>query len=63
LNFLPFWLFWFNFKVEKPVFPAKTTLTFLKMDPNYATLGFINIAALEFIYKARKKSGNLNRIS
>jgi hypothetical protein len=25
------------------------------MDPSFATLGFINIAALEFIYKARKK--------
>jgi hypothetical protein len=36
-------------------FPAKTTLTFLKIDPSFTTLGFINIAALEFIYKARKK--------
>ena len=24
------------------------------MDPSYATLGFINFLALEFVYKARK---------
>jgi hypothetical protein len=42
-------------KLESRFFPAKITLTFLKMDPSYGTLGFINIAALEFIYKARKK--------
>jgi hypothetical protein len=42
-------------KSKSRVFPAKTTLTFLKMDPSYATLSFINFLALELIYNARKK--------
>jgi hypothetical protein len=42
-------------KLKTRFFPAKTTLTFLKIDPSFTTLGFINIAALEFVYKAGKK--------
>ena len=39
---------------RKPVFLSQNYLTFLEMDPSYATLGFINFLALEFVYKARK---------
>jgi hypothetical protein len=42
------------FKLKSRFFPAKTSLNFLKTDASYATLSFIKISALEFIYKAGK---------